>query len=103
MTENQISTLITEIRADYQIPPYLSDDVIRRSIEECAARLQQLKDDATFDDADLTGKMLLKNYVYYSIYHKTEEFEHNYQQMILSWQHSGQSENTEDSEDESGS
>ena len=102
MTEEFITELVEEIRADYQIPPYLDSEVIARSARICAARLSQLKEDAKFDDTDLVGRGLLKNYAYYDLYHRTEEFERNYRPNILSWQLSGISENPKDEEETEG-
>lgn len=85
MTTEQESTLIIEVRSDFQLPPYLSDDVIRRSIEFAEHRLLSLNEEADFE-TDKTGRTLLKNYVYYDIFHRAEEFEKNWHSTILSWQ-----------------
>lgn len=82
--------LVKEIRDDFQIPPYYEDDVIGRAADECSTRLLFLKPGSDFD-TDIQGRALLKNAVYYSIYHRYEEFEQNYLNLILSWQLGGTS------------
>lgn len=76
---------IAEMRDDFQIPPYFEDEVIERALDECTGRLLSLNPAADFE-ADAQGRMLLKNAVYYSIYHRYEEFEQNYANLIYSWQ-----------------
>lgn len=77
--------LIKEIRDDYQIPPYYENAVIERAVDECSTRLLFLKPGTDFD-TDYQGRALLKNAVYYSLFHRYEEFEQNYMNLILSWQ-----------------
>lgn len=85
MTAEQNVILITEIRTDFQLPPYFPDDTIQRSIRFAENRLLTLNEEADFE-SDLTARMLLKNYAYYDLFHKTEEFEKNWKQTIMSWQ-----------------
>ena len=85
MTTEQIAALVAEIRTDYQIPPYLSDELMMRSVNECAAELTRLKSDADYV-TDLMARSLIKNFVYYDLNHRKEEFEVNYQTLIKSWQ-----------------
>ena len=42
MTAEQRMALIADIRTDFQIPPYQSDDTIGRAIDKCYARLKFL-------------------------------------------------------------
>lgn len=77
--------LVAEIRADFQLPPYLDDVVVQRALVECRARLLSLYPDADFDK-DNIGRKILKSAVYYSLNHRYEEFELNYNSLILSWQ-----------------
>ena len=79
-----IEELIFEIRADYQIPPYLSSETIERSIRTCAAALLQMNPLTDFDNQ--TSRRLLRDYVYYDINHRSEEFPQNYAADILAWQ-----------------
>ena len=89
MTAEQRTALISEIRTDFQIPPYQSDETIGRAIDKLYARLVFLYG-AEFDPAtDKQAKALLENGVYYELYHRYEEFEPAYQPEILSWQLGG--------------
>ena len=81
----ELEKLITEIRQDYQIPPYFQDTGLMRYLEEGKARLDFLNPGQSLDD-DYTFRMLLKNYVYYAYHHKVNEWEDNYKALILSWQ-----------------
>ena len=85
MTAEQLTALCGEIRADNQIPPYTPDEVIERSIRKCAARLESLKPSADFE-ADTLGRGYLKDFVYYDMVHRHEEFLQNYGPDIRAWQ-----------------
>ena len=85
MTETEIKTLADEIREDNQVPPFTPDDVIRRSILKCAARLEALRPNADFI-ADKLGRGYLKDYVYSDMVHRAEEFMQNYGPDIRAWQ-----------------
>lgn len=80
-----LTALIAEEREDYQLPPYLSDDVISRALSHENSRLQQLRPDI-IPAADTTGRFLVKMGAYYILCKKGNEFEQDYQQDILSWQ-----------------
>lgn len=97
MTSEEITTLVAEIREDFQLPPYLADAVIERSAGFARARLSSLNKAADFI-SDETSRMLLKNYVYYDLNHRTEEFERSYAQTILSWQLEAKGEDADESE-----
>jgi hypothetical protein len=91
MTDELLIELSDEVRKDFQIPPYFDNATINRALRESEARLIQLNPAADFE-TDAVGRSLLKNYAYYHIYHKPEEFEKNYEQLVLSWQLSAASE-----------
>lgn len=87
MTEENLNSIVDEIKEDFQLPPYLNDETVMRAVKRCAHRLSKLNPDADFDDeGDATGKSLLVNFAYYELQHQSHEFEKNYEQMILSWQ-----------------
>ena len=90
MTAEQRTALITEIRTDFQIPPYQSDDTIGRAIDKCYARLKFLLGSDFDVESDLQGRELLENAVYYELYHGYEDFEPAWQANILSWQLGGE-------------
>ena len=85
MTSEQYYILAEEIRADNQVPPYTSDEVIINSIMKCERRLDMLKPGADFVD-DPLSRGLLKDFVYYDMVHRFEEFLVNYGADIRSWQ-----------------
>ena len=85
MTAEALNALVTEIRADFQIPPYTPDAIIERAVQRCAARLESLKPGADFE-ADTIGRGLLGNYAYYDIVHRGEEFLQNYGPDVRAWQ-----------------
>ena len=89
MTAEQRAALIADIRTDFQIPPYQSDETIGRAIDKCYARLTFLYGFDFDVGTDLQGKELLENAVYYELYHRYEEFEPAWQSNILSWQLGG--------------
>ena len=85
MTSEQYEVLAEEIRADNQVPPYTSDNVIIDSIVKCERRLIMLKPGTDFE-SDLLGRGFLKDFVYYDMVHRFEEFLTNYGPDIRAWQ-----------------
>ena len=85
MTSEQYEILAEEIRADNQVPPYTPDDLIIRSIIKCEQRLNSLRPDTDFV-ADAYSRSLLKDFVYYDMVHRFEEFLQNYGPDIRAWQ-----------------
>lgn len=77
--------LITEIREDYQIPPYYPDKGIGRLITEGMEYLSKLNPGCDIR-SDVVYRSLVKNYSYYAYHHKVDEFQTNYARMILTWQ-----------------
>lgn len=89
MTNEQLTAIREEIRADFQIPPYTPDAIIERAVQRCAARLESLKPGADFG-TDTIGRGLLGNFVYYDLVHRYEEFLVNFGPDIRSWQLGGE-------------
>lgn len=85
MTNALLTALCAEIRTDNQVPPYTPDAIIQRSIQRCAARLEQLRPGADFD-TDLVARGYLKEFVNYDMLHRGEEFMKNYGPDVLAWQ-----------------
>ena len=85
MTSEQYEVLAEEIRADNQVPPYTPDNVIINSIAKCEMRLNMLRSGADFDK-DPLSRGLLKDFVYYDMVHRFEEFLQNYGPDIRAWQ-----------------
>ena len=85
----EIQKIIKEVRGEFQIPPYFSDEALENYAKEGYARLMALNPGSD-PGADSTFRMLLKNYVHYAYYHKVNEWEQNYASLILSWQMSSE-------------
>lgn len=85
MTNEQYDILAEEIRADNQVPPYTPNDVIIDSITKCERRLNMLKPGTDFV-TDPLSRGLLKDFVYYDMVHRFEEFLVNYGPDIRAWQ-----------------
>lgn len=85
MTDIQYEILAGEIRADNQVPPYTPNNVIVDSILKCERRLNMLRPGADFEN-DPISRGLLKDFVYYDMVHRFEEFLQNYGPDIRAWQ-----------------
>ena len=85
MTNAQHAILAEEIRADNQVPPYTPDNVIIDSIAKCERRLDMLKPGTDFV-TDPLSRGLLKDFVYYDMVHRFEEFLQNYGPDVRAWQ-----------------
>ena len=85
MTDTQYEILAGEIRADNQVPPYTPNNVIIDSIIKCERRLNMLRPGADFEN-DPLSRGLLKDFVYYDMVHRFEEFLQNYGPDIRAWQ-----------------
>lgn len=77
--------LIRETREDFRIPPYYSDDAIRRNIKEGEQRLLRLNPDRDYEE-DLIFRNLLKTYAWYAFNNAIHDFFENYASSILEWQ-----------------
>jgi len=85
LSKTSITTLVDEIRRDFQIPPYFKDEGLKTYIKEGESILLPLVPTADVEK-DMTYRMLLKNYANYAYYHKVSEWRDNYSSMILEWQ-----------------
>ena len=77
--------LVSEVRREFQIPPYFPDDALQNYLREGKERLDKLNPGRDIEK-DHTFRMLLKYYAYYAYNHKVNEWEQNYANTILSWQ-----------------
>lgn len=77
--------LISEVRQEFQIPPYFPNESIKNYLQEGKARLDLLNPGRDLE-TDMLFRMLLKNYVYYAYHHKVHEWEQNYANLISTWQ-----------------
>lgn len=85
MDDTSLNGLVGEVREDYQIPPYFPDTTLQNSIKEGEFALSKLNSGCDISK-DLSYRQLLKNYTYYAIHHRVDEFFKNYSEMILTWQ-----------------
>lgn len=81
-----IDNLVTEVKTDYQIPSFVSDETIKRYAEEGIAYFSGLIAGTPDYEADKQLRSLLKNYIYYTYEHVTNEFIENFKKAILTWQ-----------------
>ena len=81
-----IDNLIAEVKTDYQIPSFISNDTIQRYAEEGIAYFSSLVAGTPDYETDKQLRGLLKNYIYYAYEHVTNEFIENFQKAILTWQ-----------------
>lgn len=87
MNEDTIKNLISEIREEYHIPPFTSDNRLKVLIEQSNQYLCSLVSDIDYTK-DLIAKGLLKNRVFYAHNNKTNEFYPDYCSDLLHWQFS---------------
>ena len=73
------------MREDFQIPPFFSDKQLERYAKEGNDYFDKINPGCNPDE-DLTYRSLLKNYMYYAVYHRVNEFMENYRNAILTWQ-----------------
>lgn len=81
-----IDNLISEVKTDYQIPSFISNETIQGYAEEGIAYFSSLVAGTPDYEADKQLRGLLKNYIYYAYEHVTNEFYENFKQIILLWQ-----------------
>lgn len=84
LSEEQLAKIIAEVRSEYQIPPYFSDDGLKNFAKEGMRYLLSRNPLGNIEE-DETFQMLLKNYINYAYYHRTNEWKANYATMILEW------------------
>ena len=85
MSEEELLKLCSEMRDEFQIPPYHTDAELKNYAKEGEATLGTLNPGCDIN-TDLRYRMLLKNYMYYAFYHRANEYMENYASLILSWQ-----------------
>ena len=76
--------LVSEVREEFQIPPYFSNKSLENYVKEGYKKLLDLNPGADIKN-DVVFRMLLKNYVNYAYHHKAHEWRENYKSDILQW------------------
>ncbi len=77
--------LIDEIRGEYQIPPFFSDDQLNTLVSDSMYYFSKLFDGVDFDE-DRSARELLKARVFYAFNKRLDEFSENYANDIVRWQ-----------------
>lgn len=85
MENTELTALVSEMRAEFQIPPYYEDSQLANLAREGECTVGSLNPGCNIT-TDLTYRMLLKNYMYYAYHHRGSEFMDNYSSVILTWQ-----------------
>lgn len=80
-----ITDIIDEVRVEFQIPPFFTDEALTNYIKEGNAELSKLVENIDYNK-DLIARSLLKNYVHYAYFKRIPDFFENYQSNIVSWQ-----------------
>lgn len=84
MSSESLIKLIDEVRRDYQIPPFAKNETLNNYAYEGENYLEKLNPGKNIE-TDHMYRMLLKNYIHYAYYHRTNEWKQNYAQMITEW------------------
>lgn len=77
--------LISEMREEYQIPPFFTDTMLETLISDSMYYFQKLYDRVDFD-IDRSARELLKVRVFYAYNKRLDEFAENYANDIVRWQ-----------------
>ena len=89
MSTEDITTLVSEVRSDFNIPPYFPDSSLTNFANEGIAYLTLLNDTSDFTGTrsqDVLYRTLLKNYIYYAFNNALSDYAENYAHLILTWQ-----------------
>lgn len=84
MNESMLTRIVSEVRLEFQIPPYFGDEGLKNYAKE-GMRYLLGRNPLGDIDKDETFQMLLKNYIYYAYFHRVNEWKDNYASMILEW------------------
>lgn len=85
MDENALKSLCDEMRDEYQVPPYYETNQLKILAKDGEAALGALNQGCDIE-GDRVYRSLLKNYMYYALHHRSNEFFENYRSQILTWQ-----------------
>lgn len=85
MTDDEKQALVSEMRSQYQVPPYISDEELGIKASNGLAYLDRINPGCDPVKDELC-KSLVENYMYYDLHHKSNEFPEDYAHTILMWQ-----------------
>lgn len=77
--------LVSEIRGEYQIPPFFTDVFLETLILDSMYCFKKLYDKVDFE-TDRSARELLKIRVFYAYNKRLDEFTENYSNDIVRWQ-----------------
>ncbi len=77
--------LVSEIRGEYQIPPFFTDSQLDTLVSDSMYYFQKLYDGVDFEE-DRSARELLKARVFYAYNKRIDEFSENYANDIVRWQ-----------------
>lgn len=80
-----VDKIIEEVREEYLIPPYYSDNSLKNHINAGVQLLLQIVENIDFSE-DLVARSFLKIYVLYAYNQKADEFRVNYNADLVAWQ-----------------
>lgn len=78
------STIIADWREEYQIPPFVKNTTAISIYDSSNAYIQSIQK-ADYE-SDLIALGLLKKHMWYSYYHRENEFYEDHKNDIVSWQ-----------------
>lgn len=85
MDEELLMNLTDEVRRDFTIPFFYTDESLKNDVLEGDAYLSEFVGDIDYTK-DLVARMLLKNYAFYSYNKRVDDFRDNYSDSIFQWQ-----------------
>jgi len=78
MDDTQLNKVLEEIKAEQQISPYFSDDILKNYIKEAEYDINNAVGKIVDYEEDLEARSLLKNYVLYANHKRLAEFKELY-------------------------
>jgi hypothetical protein len=78
MNDAQLNKVLEEIKAEQQISPYFSDDILKNYIKEAEYDINNAVGKIVDYEEDLEARSLLKNYVLYANHKRLAEFKELY-------------------------
>lgn len=78
MNDAQLNKVLEEIKAEQQISPYFSDDILKNYIKEAEYDINNSVGKIVDYEEDLEARSLLKNYVLYANHKRLAEFKELY-------------------------
>ena len=87
MSDDLITTIITEFREEFHIPPFYEDSRFQIFVKDAEAYFKALVPEVDFE-TDANARKLLRNYMFYQHENKLKDFYIDYMAEVLHWQFS---------------